>query len=193
MNLLIRLIILLLITVTAASRDCHAQEPCQLECDVASVPYTMRTAVTSLSGTCSVKVTAAVRACSGIWEVKLQSIETFGCTEFDIAAIRRKAISQVLSDNLFGLPYPAIWRVASPSCWRRNTGGVLVPCDAPCCVSYLNVRDRNGCGTFEIVGESSHGVKPSCSLSTLGTNQLDNPAVNGPCHFSCDPIIPKSK
>ncbi|MEY3386424.1 MAG: hypothetical protein RIR53_1235 [Bacteroidota bacterium] len=167
----------------------HAQQPCEEDCDPLTNPYTERTVTTTVSASCNVKLFVGVRACKGVWEVKVLRIEALGCNDIDINEVIRRTVSMTIVENLLLLPYPATWRVATPSCWNRSPKGDILPCDAPCCVSYLSVSRREDCNSFGFDGQRTHSVKPNCKVSPESPGGIGSEVPHS-CWFSCYPVVP---
>lgn len=169
-----------------------AQQPCRLDCDSLSVPFRIVEHVTNATPDCRVKITAAVRACMGIWEIEIRSIEYLdGCQGAEPVEVRRRASSELVRLNIMGLPTDnSVWRVSAPSCWRLMPTNKLVPCHSECCVSNLRVEKRLDCDKWSITAEGQAVVRPTCPLAPAQNGQTSIEATAGSgCFFSCEPII----
>lgn len=181
----------LLVYVLACSAV-SAQQPCRLDCDTVNVPFQIREYITSASSTCHVKVIVGVRACGGAWEIEIRAIQLLGvCQGADLVAVRRQATAEAIRLNTFGLPTNnVVWRVSAPSCWRYAAPGMLLPCNAACCVSTLKVETKVGCDKWSITAEGRTTVRPTCPLSIGSSGQSSGDAsVDGSCFFSCEPVV----
>lgn len=169
-----------------------SQPACRLECDTINRPFRVVEYITNATPECKVKIVAAVRACAGVWEIEIRSIELLdGCAGVDYALVRQRATSDFVRMNASGLPTDnAIWRVASPSCWQFMPPGRLVPCRTECCISNLRVEKRSDCATWSIVAEGRSMVRPTCPLrqNQVSSGPVEATAGSG-CFFSCEPIL----
>lgn len=169
-----------------------AQQPCRLDCDSLSVPFRVVEYVTNATPTCRVKVVAAARACGGVWEIEVRSIEYLdGCQGADPAEVRRRATSEFIRLNIMGLPTDnSVWRVSAPSCWRLLPTNRLVPCRAECCISSLRVEKRVDCDKWSITAEGQSVTRPTCPIVTTQQNQSAAEAgAVSECFFSCEPVL----
>ena len=173
---------------------CHgmAQQPCRLDCDTINRPFRVVEYITSATPDCRVKIVAAARACAGVWEIEIRSIEYLdGCQGVDPLEVRRRASSEFVRLNIMGLPTNnSTWRVSAPSCWQLLPTNKLVPCRSECCVSNLRVEQRPDCDKWSITAEGQSVTRPTCPLKPTQNGQVSAEVGAGSdCFFSCEPVL----